>query len=114
VDYGRFLQMLLDYGNYNGKTIFNPQTIELMTSNQIGEIKDRSFNPGGYGLGIGVNPGKDCGQTQGCYWGGSPYNTTFSLDYKKQMYAILLTQNGPWQHLNLMNDFQKIVAEEVK
>jgi CubicO group peptidase (beta-lactamase class C family) len=113
-DYSKFCQMLLNYGEYNGKRILSRQTVELLISDQIGEIKDRSFAVSGFGFGVGVIPAKYCGGTSGCYWAGSPYNDTFLFDYKKQMIAILLMQNSPWQHLNLMTKFSNIVKEESK
>jgi len=112
-DYSKFCQMLLDYGKYNGTQFLKPQTVELMISNQIGEITDRGFEVDGYGLGIGVVPGTNNGKTKSCYWSGSPYNNTFIVDFDKNMYAIMLMQNGPWTHLGLMDKFRQIVIEEV-
>jgi len=113
-DYSKFCQMLLNYGEYNGKRIFNRQTVELLISNQIGEIKDRSFPVNGFGFGVGVNPEKYSGGTKSCFWAGSPYNDTYIFDIKKQMIAILFVQNSPWEHLGLMSKFEKIVFEETK
>jgi CubicO group peptidase (beta-lactamase class C family) len=39
VDYGRFLQMLLNKGELGGKRILKRETVELMTRNQIGDLK---------------------------------------------------------------------------
>lgn len=115
-DFSKFCQMLLNYGEYNGKRILNRQTVELLISNQIGEIKDRSSsqNGFGFGFGVGVNPAKFCGGTTSCYWAGAPYNDTYLFDYGKQMVAILFIQNSPWHHLKLMDKFEKIVIEETK
>lgn len=113
-DYSKFCQMLLNYGEYNGKRILNRQTVELLISDQIGEIKDRSFPVSGYGFGVGVNPCKYHGGTASCFWAGAPYNNTYIFDYKKQMIAILFIQNSPWEHLELMRKFQKIINEETK
>jgi hypothetical protein len=105
--------MLLNYGEYHGKRILRPQTVELLISDQIGEIKDRSFEVSGFGFGVGVNPVKYCGGTSSCFWAGSPYNDTFMFDYGKNMIAILFIQNAPWGHLGLMEKFKKIVIEEI-
>jgi CubicO group peptidase (beta-lactamase class C family) len=113
-DYSAFCQMILKHGEYHGKHIFHRQTIELLTSNQIGENSDRSFPVSGFGFGVGVVPGKYCGQTQSCFWAGAPYNTTFFIDFDKQVIAIMLIQNSPWQHLHLMDKFGQIVREEIK
>lgn len=113
-DYYKFCQMLLNYGEYNGNRIFTRQTVELLISNQIGEIKDRSFPLDGFGFGVGVSPAIYCGGTTGCHWAGSPYNDTFMFDYGKNMIAILFMQNSPWEHLGLMEKFKQIVIEEIK
>ncbi len=113
-DYSKFCQMLLNYGEYNGKRILSRQTVELLISNQIGEIKDRSFPVNGFGFGVGVTPEKYCGGTADCFWSGGPYNDTFMFDYNRQMIAILLIQNSPWGHLGLMGKFKKIISEETK
>jgi CubicO group peptidase (beta-lactamase class C family) len=113
-DYSKFCQMLLNYGEYNGQRILSRQTVELLISNQIGEIKERGFAVNGFGFGVGVNPAKNCGGTSSCFWAGSPYNNTYMFDYDKQMVAILFVQNSPWEHLGLMHKFEQIVIEETK
>ena len=37
-DYATFLQMLLNKGEYNGKRLLSRRTVELMTTNQIGDL----------------------------------------------------------------------------
>ena len=37
-DYATFLQMLLNKGEYNGKRLLSSRTVELITSNQIGDL----------------------------------------------------------------------------
>ena len=113
-DYSKFCQMLLNYGEYKGKRIFARQTVELLISDQIGEIKDRSFPLSGFGFGVGVIPAKYQGGTASCSWAGSPYNDVYMFDYEKQMVAILLIQNSPFDHLGLMNKFRLIVNKETK
>jgi CubicO group peptidase (beta-lactamase class C family) len=113
-DYSKFCQMLLNYGEYNGKRILRRQTVELLISDQIGEIKDRSFSLPGFGFGVGVVPAKNNGGTASCYWAGAPYNVTYSFNYEKQTISILFLQNSPWEHLGLMDKFQSIVQEETK
>jgi CubicO group peptidase (beta-lactamase class C family) len=112
-DYGRFCRMLLDYGKGFGKRILSPASVELMISNQIAAITDRSFPVDGYGLGIGVTAEKNEGRTQAVFWAGGPYNTTFNISYKNNYVAILLMQNLPWQHLGIMGKFMGLVEEAV-
>lgn len=60
-DYARFLQMMLDGGTLDGKRYLKPETVALMTSDQIGPetriIHDPFYFPGptsGFGLGFAV------------------------------------------------------------
>ncbi|WFU19522.1 serine hydrolase domain-containing protein [Bradyrhizobium sp. CB3481] len=72
-DYARFLQMLLNGGELDGKRYLKPETVALMTSDQIGPetriIHDPFYFPGpgsGFGLGFAVRTA-------------SPPNTTWPL-----------------------------------
>lgn len=60
-DYARFLQMLLNGGELDGKRYLKPETVALMTSDQIGPetkiIHDPFYFPGpgsGFGLGFAI------------------------------------------------------------
>jgi CubicO group peptidase (beta-lactamase class C family) len=62
-DYARFLQMLLNGGELDGRRYLKSETVALMTSDQIGPetgiIHDPFYFPGpssGYGLGFAVRP----------------------------------------------------------
>jgi CubicO group peptidase (beta-lactamase class C family) len=111
-DFSKFCQMLLNYGEFEGKQFLTRQTVELIWTNQIGEITDRGFPVDGFSFGIGVNPGKYSGRANFCHWAGSPYNDTFRIDFKNQAISILFVQNAPWGHLGLMEKFSQIVEEE--
>jgi CubicO group peptidase (beta-lactamase class C family) len=111
-DYSKFCQMLLNYGEFEGRQFLARETVELILTNQIGEIADRGFPVDGFSFGIGVTPGKYCGRAERCSWSGSPFNTTFTIDYKNQAISILFVQNAPWGHLGLIEKFRKIVSEE--
>src|SRR3546814_277931 len=50
-DYAVFMQMLLNGGVYNGHRLLSPNTVRLMTSNQIGDL---SLGPNKFGLGFEV------------------------------------------------------------
>lgn len=38
-DYGRFIQMILNDGELDGRRLLRPETVELMASNQIGDLR---------------------------------------------------------------------------
>ena len=107
-DYANFCTMLLHYGNFNGKEILKPQTVELLISNQIAGIEDRSFPLSGYGFGVGVNPSLNQGKTKVISWTGA-YNTIFVVNYDSDLIAIFLTQHQPWGYLNIMDEFVSVL-----
>ena len=56
-DYARFLQMLLNGGELDGKRILTPKTVELMTADHLRGIPFRN----GHGFGLGFSVVKDLG-----------------------------------------------------
>ena len=42
-DYARFLQMLLNRGELEGARLLRPETVDLMTRNQIGDLTVGAF-----------------------------------------------------------------------
>ena len=63
-DYARFLQMMLNGGELDGVRILSPKTVELMTTDHIGDVPVGSVvQPGSAGLGLGFavrgRPGRE-------------------------------------------------------
>ena len=54
-DYWHFAQMLLDQGTTHGKRLLRPESIKLMTSNQVGELFPGSSGVPGSGAGFGLS-----------------------------------------------------------
>jgi CubicO group peptidase (beta-lactamase class C family) len=112
MDYAVFLQMLLNEGEYNGKRLLGRNTVRMMTMNQIGEL-----NLGGYkfGLGFQVVTEKSSGLLpvqEGSYsWGGA-FSTTYWVDPKEKIVALLYRQLWDDQHENeLINKFKVLVYQ---
>lgn len=100
-DYVRFAQMLLDGGALDGTRILSPVTVDLMTTNHIGDIPAATLvqpGSGGFGLGLAVRgkPGVDgeIGSEGAYYWSGF-FNTMFWVDPKEDLVGILMTQIFP-------------------
>ena len=100
-DYARFLQMLLNGGAIDGVRILSPVTVDLMTTDHIGDIPTGSVvQPGsaGFGLGFAIRgrPGADgeIGSEGAYYWSGF-FNTTFWVDPTEELIGILMTQIFP-------------------
>ena len=94
-DYMKFCQMLLNGGEWNGKRLLSPKTIELMTQNHVGELYDRP----GHGFGLGFAVANDLADSnlpgsEGVYFWVGAYCTYFFIDPEEDMIAILMTQNA--------------------
>lgn len=112
-DYAVFLQMLLNGGAYNGKRILSPATVRLMTSNQIGEVNQGDNK---FGLGFGIVTEKGAARTalsvDSYEWGGI-FGTTYWIDPKEGIIALLYTNKYPNSYGDLGNKFKKAVYETV-
>ena len=113
-DYARFLQMLLNGGRLDAVRLLSRKTIELMTSDHLGPITGASdlLLPGyGFGLGFAVRlqPGMAPvpGSVGQYFWGGLA-GTTFWVDPKEELFAILLIQ-APGQRDYFRNLFRDLV-----
>jgi len=100
-DYVRLLQMLLNGGELDGARILSPMTVDLMTSNQIGDAPAGSIvQPGsaGFGLGVAIRGGPsvdgELGSAGAYYWSGF-FNTVFWVDPQEQLIGVLMTQVFP-------------------
>jgi CubicO group peptidase (beta-lactamase class C family) len=89
-DYAKLCQMLLNKGIYNGKRILSPKTVELMTVNQIGELKVwDSGNKFGLGFEIMTDEGlKNILGSVGSYKWGGMFGTEYIIDPKEDMTLI--------------------------
>jgi CubicO group peptidase (beta-lactamase class C family) len=108
-DYARFLQMLLNGGQWNGTRILKPATVREMTSNQIGDLKFMSpTDRFGYGFGIMAGAGKDQVVSVGSYYWGGFYNTGFWVDPEKKLVGVFMTQIFPTDQPGLFGEFEKL------
>ncbi len=114
-DYFRFQQMLLNGGELDGARILGRKTVELMTTNHVG---DHSvwIRGAGYGFGLGYSVVVDQGQTAlpaslGSFaWGGA-YCTIFWVDPVEEVIGILMSQVRPYTHLNIREDIQSVAYQ---
>lgn len=127
-DYIKFLQMLLNEGTLNDVQIIKPQTVEMMMSNQIGELNVRplitaipsstnnvNFFPNiikkwGYGFMITTEDVPDGRRAGSLAWAGLG-NTYFFMDPTEKIAAVLLTQILPFADEDVLEVFSQL--EEV-
>ena len=124
-DIGRFSQMLLDGGKFEGKNYLSPKAYELMTTDKIGPgsgvERDYFYFPGdgfGFGLGLAVrtDPGNakppppgDLGELKwdgaaGCY---------FVIDRKQDMFFVLLEQT-PSERQRIQRTVKLLIYEAME
>ncbi len=134
-DYSRFVQMLLNEGRWHGTQLLKPETVRLMTSNQIGSvvvdtmpaaIPRRSapfpFGAGkdkfGLGFQITVTDGTATHERgAGSYtWAGID-NTHFWVDPKNGIGVVILTQVLPFYNatsMDVMKRFERVIYEHLQ
>jgi CubicO group peptidase (beta-lactamase class C family) len=110
-DYAIFLQMLLNNGEYNGKRLLARRTVELITSNQIGEL-NRGKNKFGLGFEITTESGQaKLGMTEGCFSWGGYFGTTYWADPKERLVCLLFIQQSPLSHGEIQDKFRALVYQ---
>lgn len=111
-DYAKFLQMMLNKGSYNGRQLISPATVRLMTTNQIGEVNQGDNK---FGLGFGVVTAKGAaklGVSEGSFEWGGIFGTTYWVDPKEGIVALIYTQKYP--NSNAVSDkFKAMVYQAI-
>ena len=113
-DYARFLQMLLNGGEFDGVRVLSPTTVKLMTRNHIGDI---DFRPGqGFGLGFSVVTDLGARGTPGSVgefgWGGA-YHSTYWADPEEDLAVVYLTQLRPAGGVDDMAKLRNLVYQAI-
>ncbi|QUS42431.1 class A beta-lactamase-related serine hydrolase [Tardiphaga alba] len=122
-DYARFLQMLLNGGEIDGKRILQPETVALMRKNEVAPATDVKpwayYYPGagfGYGLGFGVRtgPGEDGvpGFIGEMAWGGAA--GTYFWTYPDQDMVMILMVQTPTQRGRIQPILKTLVYDAIK
>lgn len=110
-DYATFLQMMLNRGEYNGKRLLARRTVELMTTNQIGDL---NVGRDKFGLGFEVtteNGQAQLGISEGSFSWGGYFGTTYWADPKERIVALLFIQQSPLSHGEIQNKFKAMVYQ---
>ncbi|WP_046245165.1 serine hydrolase domain-containing protein [Hymenobacter terrenus] len=94
-DYAAFLQMMLNNGTYKGHSLLKPATVALMTQNQIGVLNQGDHK---FGLGFSITMPENVkvpGLSAGSYEWGGIFGTTYWIDPKEKLVALIYTQKYP-------------------
>jgi CubicO group peptidase (beta-lactamase class C family) len=120
-DYGRFLQMLLNGGELDGVRLLGPKTVEVMTVNHVGHRLEEAWaDRAGQGFGLGFQVVEDLGKASqyghgspGAFGWGGAYHTTYWVDPKEKLVALLMTQLLPAGDSDLQPKFRALVYQSI-
>ena len=134
-DYTAFVQMLLNEGSRRGQRLLKPETVRLMTGNQIGSVvvdtmpaaipsRSASFPFGagkdkfGLGFQITVTEGAPTHQRgAGSYTWGGINNTHFWVDPKHGVGVVILTQVLPFYNatsMDVVTRLERLIYEHLQ
>ena len=101
-DYARFLQFMLNKGDLDGVRLLSSHTVDFMTADHLGDLPISTASAGtllppGHGFGLGFAVRKETGictvlGSAGVYYWGGIAGTTFFVDPKLDMFAMMLIQ----------------------
>lgn len=112
-DYAVFLQMLLNKGVYNGKRFLSGRTVELITSNQIGDL-NLGYNKFGLGFELTTARGQAVlGVSEGSFSWGGYFGTTYWADPKERIVAMIFCQQTPLSHGEIQGKFRALVYQAI-
>ena len=116
-DYLQFAQMLLNGGVLNGKRLLSPRTVELMSSNHVGELFNGRTPRAAHGVGFGFQMQVVLDSVQsglrvsdGSYGWSGAYGTLFWIEPKEKMVELLTVQT---QNDRLHGDFENAVMQAI-
>jgi CubicO group peptidase (beta-lactamase class C family) len=118
-DYALFGQMLLNGGELNGKRILSPATIQIMVSNQIGELlmwgdanKARRF---GLGFGILTDYAERTSMIPaGSYGWDGMFASHYWTDPKNKMVVVFMRNIWPTEHWDYGDRIKPLIYQALK
>ena len=118
-DYARLLQALLNGGELDSVRLLSPKTVELMTANHVGTLfAERAPADAGMGFGLGFDVVEDLGKngrygSEGAFGWGGAYHTSYWVDPREKLVALLMTQLLPAAGSDLHGRFRTLVYQSI-
>mgnify|MGYP001181299229 CR=1 FL=1 len=113
-DYAKFLQMMLNTGEFNGTRVLSRTTVNSMVTSHTGNLDFRAGQ--GFGLGFSVmqNPAVFGlpASTGEFGWGGA-YHSTYWADPKEEMIVVYLTQLIPARNIDDFGKLRTLVHQAI-
>jgi CubicO group peptidase (beta-lactamase class C family) len=121
-DYMKFAQMLVHKGKLGDIQVLKPETVELMSTNQLSDtITKRMWLPSKGSVGFGIDfavrtsPPKTKEENNGIvgefFWDGAA-STLFWVDPKNELTAVFFTQLRPFDKVKLHKRFRDAIYGE--
>jgi CubicO group peptidase (beta-lactamase class C family) len=110
-DYARFLEMVRRGGELDGVRILSPQSIALMTTNQVGEL--RGTNGVGFGLGFETveRMGASGYSSEGNFGWSGAYGSSYEVDPSRRLVMVMMMQLVPFAGLGIRDSFETAVYQ---
>ncbi len=113
-DYARFLSMLLNGGELDGKRLLSRKSVELMTVDHLNGVPYQE----GRGFGLGFEVVKDLGArgkpgSVGEYGWGGAYHSTYWVDPKEQLVVVYFTQLIPARGLDDHDKLRALIYQAI-
>lgn len=115
MDYARFLQMYLNEGEWNGQRLLSRTTVDVILSNQIGDIWAGSGAYHGLAFSVVDSLGMEKGgkgSTRTFEWGGY-FNTQYFADPKEELIGIIMKQTQELPKDDTAWKFRQIVLSSI-
>ena len=117
-DYMNFYIMLLNRGSFNGRRVLQPETVAMMSHNQVGTLF-ADWLPlftDGYGFGLSVkvleDESKGHGRSVGAFGWDGALGTEAWADPELDLAAVMMIQMDP-APVNLKNDFARAIRAAI-
>jgi CubicO group peptidase (beta-lactamase class C family) len=115
LDYAKFLQTLLNGGNFNGNDLLSPAVVRLMTSNQIGDLNvGNSYRK--FGLGFAIATARETAKlpiSEGNFEWGGIFGTSYWVDPKEKIIGMIITQKYPNSYNDLSEKYRILVYQSL-
>jgi CubicO group peptidase (beta-lactamase class C family) len=112
-DYFKFAQMLVNGGQFNGKRLLSPRTVELMGSTYIPDTLPGRPRGEGWGLSVRVvsdAPARNTALSNGSFGWSGAFGTHFWVDPKEKLLGILMVQTS---NPEMSRDFEAAVMQSI-
>ena len=107
--------MLNNGGELDGHRIVKPESLALMTTNQIGKFMALGIAKYGLGFGLILDPGAngDKPALRRYFWAGI-FSTNFWVDPRHDLVAVIMTQVLPTNHGGAEGVLNRVVDSAIR